>query len=504
MAYVTTTQSLPRSLDVQISLSVPQTESRTDLSTLCLVAENIGLLPNANRIRFYSTLAAVTTDYGTSGEAYKAASAFFSQTPRANTMAIAEVWLTAQPAMLASSPLTAADITALAAITNGTFDLVYDKGTGATTQHFTAMNFTGVTTIEGVATVIDGATGADLACAVKTLPGGSKILAITTGATGTGKTIGFATAAGSGTDISALANLTLASGGQVMNGYTPTDIASELDNVAAAANANGRNIYGWCLEAGLRDATTQATAAAWALARTAIMPLVTNDLNALDPAYITDIGYVLKAAGNRRAVAIYHDNPARYPDVSILAYMLSVNYQLQDSTVTAKFKDLPGIETVILTETQWSALQAKGYNTFTLVGNQARTYRDGTTESSTYYMDTTINLDNFVEDLSVNVYNVFLRNGKIPYTRKGQLMLVDACSDTGNQYVYNGTFADREVVDSTKKSGVATVPAVQVIPTPIAQASSADRAARIAPPIQMIVQEAGAIHSVAVNVEVVS
>lgn len=504
MAYVSNPQSLPRSLDVQISLSVPQSESRTDLSTLCLVAENINLLPNANRIRFYSTLAALETDFGTNSEPYRAGYAFFSQTPRANSMAVGQVWLTAQPGLLVSAPLSAAEITALAAITTGAMDITYNPGTGAVTESLTGMDFTGVTTIEGVAAVIDAVTDANLACTVKTLAGGSKVLAITTTATGDGVTISYAATPGAGADISALANLTLATGAQAMNGYTPTDIASELTNVANAANANGRNIYGWCLEAGLRDAAVQTTAAEWALGRTAIMPLVTNDASALDPAYITDIGSVLKAASNRRAVAIYHDNPARYPDVSILAYMLSVNYQLQNSTVTAKFKDLPGIETVTLTETQWVALQAKGYNTFTLVGNSARTYRDGTTEDSTYYMDTTINLDNFIEDLSVNVYNVFLRNGKIPYTRAGQLLLVDACKDTGAQYTYNGTFADREQTDTTQKSGVVTVPAVQVIPTPISSASVADRAARIAPPIQIIGQEAGAIHSVSISVEVVS
>ena len=119
-------------------------------------------------------------------------------------------------------------------------------------------------------------------------------------------------------------------------------------------------------------------------------------------------------------------------------------------------------------------------------------------------MDSVINLDNLVEDLSVNVYNVFLRNAKVPYSRKGQLLLVDACEDTGRQYVYNGTFAEREEASTTSKSGVIVIPAVQVIPSPVSATSAADRASRIAPPILMIVQEAGAMHSVAVNVSVVS
>ncbi len=119
-------------------------------------------------------------------------------------------------------------------------------------------------------------------------------------------------------------------------------------------------------------------------------------------------------------------------------------------------------------------------------------------------MDTVINMDNFVEDLSVNIYNVFLRNGKVPYTVVGQMMLVDVCRDTGDQYVYNGVFADRQVVDNTAKSGVVNVPAVAINPTPIAQMSTTSRASRVGPPISMIVQEAGVIQSIAVGVQLVS
>jgi hypothetical protein len=188
-------------------------------------------------------------------------------------------------------------------------------------------------------------------------------------------------------------------------------------------------LYGWCLGASLRTVPIQTAAAAWALDQTAMMVLCSNDTLALSPGS-GDIGTAVSATGNRRVVCVYHDNVQSYPDVSILAYMLSVNYRIQDSTVTAKFKVLPGIETVQLTETQWATLQSKGYNTYTAIGNNARTYRDGTTDDPTggWYMDTVINLDNFVEDLSVNVFNVFLRNKKIPYTRAGQMLLVDARS----------------------------------------------------------------------------
>ena len=235
-----------------------------------------------------------------------------------------------------------------------------------------------------------------------------------------------------------------------------------------------------------------------------MLVLTTNNSNAIESSYTDDIGTVITATGNKRAVCIYHEDPQLYPDVSILAYMLSVNYRLPDSAVTAKFKVLPGISTVQLTETQWTNLQAKGFNTYTAIGNAARTHRDGNTSETGWWMDSVINIDNFVEDLSVNVFNVFLRNAKIPYTSAGHLLLIDACRDTGNQYEFNGTFAVREVANTNTKSGVDLIPAVVITPTPVADASVADRAARIAPPIAMTVYEAGSMHEISIAVEVVS
>ena len=82
-----------------------------------------------------------------------------------------------------------------------------------------------------------------------------------------------------------------------------------------------------------------------------MMGLVTNDTGALNPSVTTDLSSVINGLSNQRAFCIYHDVLAQYPEVSILAYMLSVNYQIQNSTVTAKFKQLPGVDTVLLTET---------------------------------------------------------------------------------------------------------------------------------------------------------
>ena len=508
MPFVNTTQSLPRSLDVQISLSRASIEARTDLSILAVALGNLGFPPDEGRVRFYSTIEAVENDFAPGTEAHFASSSFFAQTPRPAILALGEVFAGPITAENISAPLSEEDIVAIAAIDDGSMDIIYNDGTGGAnvTETLDPLDFTGAITVADIAGIINTAL-VNLNCAVRVVPGGGDFISITTNASGDGVAI-FYPIATTGTPanfIGDLLKLTAGEEGNITNGYEATGIADELTSVFNAANAAGKYIYGWALGASLRTTEIQEAAAAWALPRTAMMVLTTNDILALDPTNDTDIGVVLKATDNRRAVVLYHDNAQRYPDVSILAYMLHVDYRQQDSTVTAKFKQLPGIETVQLSETDWATLQNKGYNSYTAIGNASKTYRDGGTSGSTgWYMDTVVNLDNFLEDLSANVYNVFLRNKKIPYTRAGQLLLVDPCQDTGTQYIYNGTFADRREVDSTLKSGFKLITAVQVIPTPVDQASAADRAARIGPPIQMIVQESGAIHSTSINVELVS
>lgn len=502
--YVVVSQSLPRSLDVQVSLSRPQAETRTNLSVLCVVGTDLGFLPDANRIRYYSLLSQVEADFSTTSQVYMAAQTFFAQSPRANIMAIGEVFLTNQPARLVSTVITSTDIYNITQIDAGAMKIVYNPGDGEVTQHFTGMDFTGVTTLAGIIDVIQAHAGSGLHAVARALPGGGNRIEIHTVATGNSTTIAFAAAEGAGTEMASMMHLTSATGAVKFAGYAPEGIAGELSNIAAAASANGTYVYGYALAAELRDVTYQVPAAAWALGNVVVMGLVTNDPSALDPANTADLGKVVHTTGNRRVHCFYHDDPAQYPEVSLLAYMFSVNYRIQDSTVTAKFKQLPGITTVQLTLPQWLVLENKGYNTYTLIGNSSRTVREGVTEDPSYFLDDLINLDNFVEDLSVAVFNVFLQHKKVPYTSRGQLMLVDACMDVGNQYVYNGTFADRLITDLASKSGVRTVPAVQVIPSPIQDASVADRASRIGPPIDILVQMAGSIHSVAIAVEVVS
>ena len=165
---------------------------------------------------------------------------------------------------------------------------------------------------------------------------------------------------------------------------------------------------------------------------------------------------------------------------------------------------MPGISTAPVSGSQMTALEARRINTYTAVGNNSRTIRDGVQSAEGWFTDTYVNLSNFLEEMETNVLNVFLRNKKVPYSNNGQNMLVSAVAQTCRRYVANGSFSDRDEADPASENGLRGVPAFVIIPTPIADTTPSERAARIAPPIQVVVNDASAMHSIAINIDVVS
>lgn len=188
--------------------------------------------------------------------------------------------------------------------------------------------------------------------------------------------------------------------------------------------------------------------------------------------------------------------------MSYLACALSVNYALQDSTITLKFKQLDGIEPSPLTNSEVANLESRNINCYVYIGNTAREVREGTQALDTWFTDSLVNLDNFKEELQVAVYNVFLRNKKVPYTMSGQNKLVSAAASVCRRYTSNGTFANRDIESLNNETGFETLPATDIRPAPITGAAASDRAKRLAPPIQITAYEAGAFHKVTLNVSV--
>lgn len=496
--------SLPRDIDVVVNVSKPQVESTTDLSVMVFATPNATFDPDANRIQYYSSLSAVTAaGFATSSEAYKVATAFFAQSPRAQQLAIGRVFTTPTAGYIKMGSVQQT-IATWAAVADGSFTVSLD----GVSQDIVACDFSSVTDLDDVATVIQ--TKLDVAVSGTTCVNvGSGVFKIISATTGASSTISFLTTVSpaSGTDISGSGFLGGAyDAGEavqtayLVSGYTPTGLAGEMQLIQEAASCSSSFVYAWALDIIYRDSSDAVDAAAWIETQVAILGLCVNSALSYDPASITDVGYLVNAAAYTKTFTAYHNNAYYYPEAAILARALGVNYAAENSTITTKFKDLVGIPTVPVTETQLTALEDKRINTFTAVGNNARTFREGVEANTNWFIDDRINLDNFREELQAAVYNVFLQNKKVPYTLVGINMLDTAMDAICRRYVFNGTFADRPVA-STDYDKPAIDPAYLITFTPIASMSVAERSARVGPPATITVNLAGAIHSININVE---
>lgn len=318
-----------------------------------------------------------------------------------------------------------------------------------------------------------------------------------------GVTIGYASSASSITDLSAILALTQSTAASRIDGYTPGGLVSEGALIQTAARCAGRSVFAWTLDRQYRDTQDQKDFADWAEAQDqAYFSACTNSVQAYNTADTTNIGFYAHNKGYIKTSVMYHNNPQVYPDVSYAALALSVNYALENSTLTMKFKQLTGIETVPLTETQLSSLKARRINTYVSMGNSSSVVREGVQSADSWFTDSHVNLSNYKEELQVEVFNVFMRNKKVKYTSAGQDLLVSAAAKINNRYIRNGTFADREEETTDNETGYTTLPACTITPAPIYSATTSERANRVAPPIAIVAYEAGAFHSVAIDVTV--
>lgn len=603
--------SLPRSLDVPVSLSRSVAETATDMTMMCFVTPGVAFPPGNDRVQFFSTFDAVQGAVPENSEAIFAAQAFFNRSDRPQTMCIGRVFTEPTNGTLVSGPITLSN---LASVQNGGFtisvgDASYTvanltfglnptmtdvtrqlnaqmsafantvanadgESLTITTNGFggdgsdisyagTPTEFTDVSTLlkltsttgasiaEGQAStpakltsgeialadlynVTDGAMTLVMNGATVNLYGlnfatyGSSLtlnevvqiltaaigsnglvevsgqsIVISTNQKGEGVTIGYASSASSITDLSAILALTQSTAASRIDGYTPGGLVSEVALIQTAARCAGRSVFAWTLDRQYRDTQDQKDFADWAEAQDqAYFSACTNSVQAYNTADTTNIGFYAHNKGYIKTSVMYHNNPQVYPDVSYAALALSVNYALENSTLTMKFKQLTGIETVPLTETQLSSLKARRINTYVSMGNSSSVVREGVQSADSWFTDSHVNLSNYKEELQVEVFNVFMRNKKVKYTSAGQDLLVSAAAKINNRYIRNGTFADREEETTDNETGYTTLPACTITPAPIYSATTSERANRVAPPIAIVAYEAGAFHSVAIDVTV--
>lgn len=501
-------KALDRSIDVETNVTKDQVERVTDLSVAVFSTPDAPFDQGADRIKLYATFDELKVDFNSTQEAYRAGNIYFAQSPRAKNMAVGKIFEAAMSGYMKGKGYNTV-IGDWQAVSDGEFNIIVD----GTPFDIVAIDTSGAADIPAVIVLIQARLDFASAGVTVSIDGGSfRFTSNTTGDTSTVSDLATL-AAPTGTDISGAGFINAANDPQddtddnvIVDGYTPTgNIQDELQLISDAASATGKFVYAYALDRKFRDSSDQIDAATWMEARRGILALTLNSPLVLDPNSTSDIGFLLEASANIRTFSNFHDNAFYYPEMGILARMLSVNYSAERSTITAKFKDIVGIPTVGIDSTDLTVLNNKRVNTFTAVGNNARTVREGIEANTNWFIDDLINLDNYEEQIQTEVYNVFLKNGKVPYNTDGTTLLRSAIERISTRFIFNGTFSDREVLDETGDLNSPLIEAAFTITnTPFSLMTASERASRVGPPFIVRVNLAGAIHSVVININAFS
>ena len=278
-------------VNVQIVMS-PKAAATRDFGAL-LVLGSSPVIDLAERIRPYSSLEGVVSDFGTTAPEYAAANLFFSQSPQPAIMYAGRWAKTAVAALLKGAVLSAAqqEMVNFTAVATGGMKITLD----GTAKTLSAIDLSGVTNLNGVASAVTAKLSAAGTCVWNATLSRFEINSSTTGAT---STISYGEAPATGTDLSELMGL------QAGRASVPVDGASAeslLDAVALLASQSS-DWYGLLVaDPALAEADVQAVAAfIEGSGQSRIFGYTTQNALALDPVSTTDIPSKLKASKFKR------------------------------------------------------------------------------------------------------------------------------------------------------------------------------------------------------------
>lgn len=485
--------SLPVSRLVRVTINLSPIAAARRSFGILMVAGDSNVINGNERFRSYDTIDGVALDFGTTAPEYKAAALYFGQTPKPKSIMIGRWLRTATSGFNEGGILSVAQqaLSNFTGITNGGMVIIVD----GVTKTLTSLNFSGASNLNGVATIITTA----LSGAVCTWNGEQFI--VTSPTTGLSSTVTAATT-GSGTDVSSLLKLTASTNIALIPGF-----AAEAPVDCAVALANKSPLwYGLMFQASVQPTDGQNLDVCDFIEATdlkRIFGVTITDTDVLSSEVDDDLASDMMAAGYLQSFNQYSSNA--YAIASLFGRAFSVDFNGNKTTITLMYKQEPGVTGEELTSTQADTLKAKRCNVFVNYVNDTIIVQYGVM-SGPAYIDEIHGLDWLQDAVQNACYNLlYTSTTKIPQTDAGSNQFVNAISGVCDQGVSNGLIgpgvwnADgfgNLVTGQFLKNGY------YIYAEPIALQSQGDRAARIAPPIQVAVKLAGAIQEldIALNV----
>lgn len=486
-----------RLISVTVNLA-PQAASQQNLDVLLLLGDT-EVIDTTERMRTYASITEVGLDFSTTDPEYLAALNWFGQAPQPSTLMIGRWAQTHSPAQLVGGILSAGQqaLSVWTAIASGGFTITIDAGAP---QNITGLDFSAVTSLNGVAAVINAAlTGADIEW--RSNEGRFRIISDVSGAA---SAVSFASAPGSGTDISD--NLVMRAADAASGAYQAPRSAQETAAAAAALfdDRFGQQWYA-VVALGADDDDVLALAAFIEAADTKHYHGVTTQAAAvLSSADTTSLFYQLEALAYRKTAGQYSSTDP-YAVVSLLARIMTTDYNANNTVIDLMYKQEPGVIAENLSNSQMNALLARQGNVFVEYNNDTAIIEPGNSFSGDP-IDLIMGADWLSTDIQTGVYNqLYTSVTKVPQTDAGVQLLTTAIAASCSQGVANGLIAP----GTWNSGGFGSLKSGDYMPTgfyiyaqPVAEQAQADREARASPPIQVAVKMAGAIRTVDVQISV--
>lgn len=487
------TQALSVGRLVRVSVNLqPLAAARRGFGTL-LIAGTSGVIDVGERLRTYATLDGVAADFGTVADEYKAAALYFGQVPRPNTLMIGRWANTAQSGFVRGGVLTAAEQTLsnFTVVTTGSMLVTVD----GVLKTLTGINLSTAGNLNAVATLL---TTALAGAAIVTWDGQRfKITSTTTGAT---STVTYGSNHTSGINLAPLLKVSSTTASPPVAGALaeqPVDAAAKFIDQSGAW-------YGLMFSAVITDPQHLAVSELIEGADLSrLYGVGSTSTQLLDATVTNDIGSQMKALDRRRTFVNYSPNPQS--PAATFGRAFSVNFSANRSTITLMYKQMPGVVPELLTETQALALKAKRVNVYAAYQNDTAIYQYGVMSGQAYF-DEIHGLDWFKDALQTSLYNLLYQSKtKVPQTDAGMNQIVTKAAATCNEAVNNGLvapgqwnadgFGQIEMGDYLKSGYYIFAP-------PMALQDQSVREQRIAPPMQIALKLAGAIHEIDAIVDV--
>jgi hypothetical protein len=478
--------------NASISVS-PTGVSGGNFGILGFLTNEEGVILPAERARAYTSLAGVGDDWSATSEVFKAATAFYAQTPTPRDFTVLMAYETAQAATLVGG---GSDEVSDFLGYSGDLEFTID---GAT-ETITVETLSSVTTKEEVAAVItsslENAADFGIQEAVVTWNGIQFILV--SGSVGSPiSTISFCR------DVDGSSELATALGFAQHQAKISNGINSETPVEALAVSASlGVDFIGLVTHKKYRDVligadgSTTEEIAAWAEGSKKIFCNTSNDLTVLSSVISTDIFSVLKGNSLRFTLNTFSKNVSQYPSASVFGRAASVNFEGIQSTITLNLKQMPTISVENLTPNEFAVLRSKRGSAVVQIGKGITAYTDSRMAGGSW-LDTTHGLLWLENRIESDMFNLLYQSStKLPFTQAGLNTAQAVLERSLEAAVRNGLAASGFLPDGTFLPLGWVVEAVA-----IGDVSAGDKGSRSYRGLSFKMVGAGALHEVSVNGE---